>query len=135
METLLVKDYYTHNIHYYNVEELKKAADIWETLNEEEYQSLSTHFDLDQETFAEYITGMTCDTYSDMCVDSIKDFYEEGDKFEDIWHCLEQDEFFETCYSMWRIWNMNMLSEEEARREWRIIQESQFTYMVESGTM
>jgi proteasome lid subunit RPN8/RPN11 len=71
---------------------------------------------MDKYDFAEYITGYTCDSYADTSCDIMAEYY-EGDS-EHCYNCCMSDLYFQTCYTVYRLWNAEH-TEEEALRYWK----------------
>lgn len=68
--------------------------------------------------FTSWITGLDCDGYADTACDIMKDIYEPGMDLEHCYNCCMGDLHFQTCYTVFRIWN-SPLTEEVARAEWK----------------
>ena len=75
---------------------------------------------MNSEDFSEFITGLNCDTYADLSADIMRDTHADNMSLsadEVISQCMG-DEEFQTCYTVYRLWN-NRLTEEEAIRNWK----------------
>ena len=77
-----------------------------------------------EEEFTEFITGLSDDSYSEEGADMLKDMYntlsyndeEDYKKGNCYIRCMKTEEF-QTCYTVFRLWNTRF-SEEEALRLW-----------------
>ena len=88
----------------------------------EKLLELSELFDLDdyEDGFVEFITGLNCDTYADQACDIMGEEYSNSSVTspEELFnHCMGIEKF-QTCYTVFRIWN-SRLSPEVAMEEWR----------------
>lgn len=78
---------------------------------------------MNSEDFSEFMTGLNCDTYADQAADVMKWLWTEcseydEDKLEGCYNrCMEEVEF-QTCYTVYRLWN-SRLTEEEAIKNWK----------------
>ena len=71
---------------------------------------------MDSEDFAEFITGLNCDSYADLSCDIMRDTQADNLSLtpaEVVEQCFG-DEEFQTTYTVYRIWN-NTLTEEQAK--------------------
>jgi len=89
----------------------------------DELKEMQTRLDMDNDEFTEFITGKTDDSYADDACDIMKDMwmscsqYDDEDKMEGcIDRCMRTEEF-QTCYTVFRLWNSH-LSPEQAKNEW-----------------
>jgi len=88
----------------------------------EKLLGLAAVFDLDdyEDGFVEFITGLNCDTYADQACDIMREEYTNvsvtsPEELFEASMCIEE---FQTCYTVFRIWN-STLSPEVAMSEWR----------------
>ena len=72
------------------------------------------------EDFSEIMTGLNCDSYADLSCDIMSDFAADnpGLSVEEVVDSCWADEEFQTCYTVYRIWN-NGLEEEQAKAYWK----------------
>ncbi len=68
--------------------------------------------------FTQFITGLSCDTYADLSCDIMKEIYEPGMDLEHCYNCCMSDLHFQTCYTVYRLWNSRH-TEEVALRHWK----------------
>jgi len=74
--------------------------------------------------FTSFITGLNCDTYADLSCDIMKELYDDLSHIDEeeykvknaIIRCMNMEEF-QTCYTVFRLWNTH-LTQEEAKEEW-----------------
>ena len=83
---------------------------------------LQKMLDLDdvEDGFIMFMTGLHCDSYADLSCDIMKEVYENGSttSMEELYATCMGREDFQTCYTVYRIWN-NTLSQEEAKESWK----------------
>jgi hypothetical protein len=90
----------------------------------EELLQLEKTLGMEGDEFSEFITGMTEDDYAEGGCEMLKEMYddlsyidEEEYKVENaIIRCMNMEEF-QTCYTVFRLWNTH-LTQEEAKKEW-----------------
>ena len=77
--------------------------------------SLMHTLGMEGEAFAEFITGLNCDSYADLSCDILRDMQadNQGLTYEEVFNQCMGDEEFQTTYTVYRIWN-NRLTEEQA---------------------
>ena len=81
-------------------------------------ESIRVTLDLDSEEFTELITGLSEDDYADNASDILREVYEDAEDVEDTFtQCMGSTEF-QTCYTVFRLWN-TQLTPEEAESAWK----------------
>ena len=95
------------------------------TFTVEELTALKDKLGLDSEVFSEFITGLSCDSYADESCYIMKDMYAETAQYDEPEHRLNnvyercmKDIRFQTCYTTYRLWNLNH-TPEEALHYWK----------------
>ena len=95
------------------------------TFTLEELETMRGTLDMDGETFSEFITGLNCDSYADESCDIMEELYrdlsytDETDyKLENCYIRAMNTEAFLTCYTVYRLWN-TQLTTEEAKETWK----------------
>ena len=71
------------------------------------------------EDFTEFITGLNCDSYADLSCDIMRDTQADNLSltYEQVVDQCMGDEAFQTCYTVYRLWNTQH-TEEEAMKYW-----------------
>lgn len=74
--------------------------------------------------FAEFITGMNCDEYADKSCEYMVDEFNESALYDgechfvNVFHHLDNCEYWLTCFTFYRCMNLFNLSDEEAKDNW-----------------
>jgi len=90
----------------------------------EELETIRNTLGMEGDEFTEFITGLNDDEYAEGGSEMLKDMYddlsyndEEEYKVENAYiRCMKTEEF-QTCYTVFRLWNTH-LTQEEAKKEW-----------------
>ena len=80
--------------------------------------------DISSEEFTYFLTALNCDSYADSATEDLVETYncysytdEEEYKYKNAFiRCMEQESFL-TCWTVFRLWNIN-LTKEEALAAW-----------------
>ena len=95
------------------------------TFTLEELETMRETLSMDSEEFTEFITGLNCDSYADASCDIMEELYrdlsytdEAEYKLENCYERSMNTEAFLTCYTVYRLWN-TQLTTEEAKESWK----------------
>ena len=95
------------------------------TFTLDELETMREMLSMDSETFTEFITGLNCDSYADESCDIMEELYrdlsytdEDAYKLENCYTRAMETEAFQTCYTVYRLWN-TQLTRREARESWK----------------